>query len=1133
MKFKYSIPFILAFLFFSSLYYFAGYNNNILTKRATKQILGNAPLNQKDRMLWEFLRLRNPQTGKIPNGIRRNSLEYATSLPGSIKNLNSKNNNIQSNDWVLRGPVNIGGRTRALAIDVLDENIIIAGGVSGGMWRSDDGGKTWTKTFTPLQLQSTSCIAQDIRQGKENIWYLGTGEYFNIYGGLRGDGIYKSTDSGHSWFILPSTVSNSPQSWDNSFDYVWNIVTDHTNLDEDIVYAATAVGAINRSTDGGNTWKRVLGGFGNTYSWFTDIEISPSGVLYATLSQKTFAEEDDSFVKGIYRSTDGINWTDITPSFMPPKYRRIVIGISPSDENQVYFLAETPLSGQMTISSRGDSLWHSIWKYDFISGDGSGQGGQWENRSDFIPAPTRRRSQFNSQGSYDLVIKVKPDNPYVVYIGGTNLYRSTDGFTSNDNTTHIGGYCWNDTACAEIYTYTNHHADEHSIVFLPSNPNVMFTGSDGGVANTLDNMAEHVEWQSLNNGYFTTQFYTCRIDHATNSKEIIGGLQDNGTLYTNSSDFDFPWTSPAGADGFCCAIADSGKAYYTSQNSSYQPFIKIYKVLLDETGERITRKRIDPIGGKDFIWNTPFILDPNNSNIMYLAGGRMLWRNNNLGLIEVDGGKDSIATQWDSLSYTRLDSINPSAYRGERITAVSASKSPSDVVYYGTSYGRVFKIQNANQGNPKPIDITSELFPKLANVGCVAIDPNDADNIFVVFTNFSIQSIFYSKNGGTNWDNVSGNLEQFSTGAGSGPACYWLTVLPVNGKNLYLVGTSTGIYSTSYLDSLYTVWEQEGATTLGNDMVYMLDSRVSDSYVTAASFGVGMYSSYIKTLQPIPEKPSLLYPENQSNGILKSIILKWKYVDNAYYYKLQVAEDSEFQNIIFEKDGIKNDSLEIFNLIQGLKTYYWKVIARGSGGISQASTIWSFSTAIEPPELVFPPNNADSVEIPIQLIWEELTEADKYHLQISQNMIFSKIVIDSVLTQNQFQSDNLLDNQRYYWHVSAINSNHEGVFSDKLRFKTKNTVNVNEQFNEKISFTIFPNPAINSTQLNFKLNNDDRVVIMLYNSNGQSIRTVVNAMFSSGEHSIVLKTDNLAQGIYYCEFKVGIMNISKVLNIVK
>ena len=157
--------------------------------------------------------------------------------------------------WSVRGPSNVGGRTRALARDVDNPDLLLAGGVTGGMWRSSDGGNLWSRTTTPEQLPSVTCIVQDTRPGHHNVWYYGTGELrtnSTRFGGAlySGDGIFKSIDGGKSWTQLPATVSNTPQLLDQPFDYVWKIVIDQSNSNTDVLLAAT-YGGIMRSTDGG------------------------------------------------------------------------------------------------------------------------------------------------------------------------------------------------------------------------------------------------------------------------------------------------------------------------------------------------------------------------------------------------------------------------------------------------------------------------------------------------------------------------------------------------------------------------------------------------------------------------------------------------------------------------------------------------------------------------------------------------------------------------------------------------------------------------------------------------------------------------------------------------------------------
>ena len=246
-------------------------------------------------------------------------------------------------------------------------------------------------------------------------------------------------------------------------------------------------------------------------------------------------------------------------------------------------------------------------------GNGADTNGVWVNLSANLPQDTVHRfNGFNAQGSYDMVVAVQPGHSNNVFIGGTNIYRSTDGFTTSTNTTQIGGYKI-DTHLPLIEPYKNSHSDEHTLNFLPSNPNVLLNGSDGGVYRTMDCLADTVEWEVLDNGYLTTQFYTVTIDHSKTNNIIIGGLQDNNVRFINSTDQEEDWTTPLFGDGSYCAIAPNGFTYVSKQLG------KTYKMDLDTNGNVNAFRRMDPIGGEyDFI--NPFVIDPNNPNRMYMLG---------------------------------------------------------------------------------------------------------------------------------------------------------------------------------------------------------------------------------------------------------------------------------------------------------------------------------------------------------------------------------------------------------------------------------------------------------------------------------------------------------------------------------
>lgn len=784
-----------------------------------------------ERLAWELKRLADPATGKIPDNVRQKELAFAATLPKDIE-AGVIRRGIPP--WTNRGPWNVGGRTRAFGVDVSNESHLLAGSCSGGMWLSTDGGSSWTASNTNSQLKNATCLVQDTRSGHTNVWYYGSGEGYGASPSgagayYLGDGLFKSTDGGASWTQVGSTAGGSPQSFSTNWQLVWNVALDPSAADTNTEVYAACYNAVYRSVNGGTSWTLVRQG----NSYFTDVAVTSQGVVYATLSS-------DGSQKGIWRSTDGITFTNITPANFPTSFKRIVIGIDPNNENNVYFLAHTPNFGKLTRNYLGEAEYNSFYRYTYVKGNGSGDtGGLWKDLTANLPSSGGPFDKWNVQGSYDMVVKVKPGDSNSVFIGGTNLYRSTTAFKDSTHTTFIGGY-EQFSKLPTINSYANHHPDQHGLVFSPSNPNVMFSTNDGGLFKTLDNTASTMVWQPLNNGYLTSMFYTVSIDHATSGDNvIIGGAQDNGSWFTNNTDPVHAWVQPRGGDGSFCAIADGKSTYYFSIQNA-----KMMKTTLDINGNKTAFTRIDPIGLKNYKFINPFVLDPNNNNIMYLAGGKYLWRNSDLSGIPMMSGWDSITTNWTRWA----DSIpNGNIF----MSAVSVCKTPANRVYYGTDVRRIYKVDSANTGTHKPVDITSTtsgvIFPG-GSVSCIATDPRDGNKLMVIFSNYNAYSVFYSEDGGSTWSKQGGNLEPADA---TGPSVRWASIIPVADGTIYMLATSTGVYATTTLNGLNTIWVQQGTNTIGNAVCDMIDFRTSDGLVVVATHAGGMYSATFTSVNNI------------------------------------------------------------------------------------------------------------------------------------------------------------------------------------------------------------------------------------------------------------------------------------------
>jgi hypothetical protein len=177
----------------------------------------------------------------------------------------------------------------------------------------------------------------------------------------------------------------------------------------------------------------------------------------------------------------------------------------------------------------------------------------------------------------------------------------------------------------------------------------------------------------------------------------------------------------------------------------------------------------------------------------------------------------------------------------------------------GVLESQVFRLDDAHTGDPVPRDVTGPGFPQGAYVSCIAADPSDPDRLLVVFSNYTVRSLFFSADGGATWSAVGGNLEGRPDGTGDGPSVRWAEIVPRADATVYFVGTSTGLYATTQLAGDATAWAQEGAATIGNVVVDMIDARPLDGFVAAGTHGRGVFSAVVDAqvgAEPEPEVPA-------------------------------------------------------------------------------------------------------------------------------------------------------------------------------------------------------------------------------------------------------------------------------------
>ncbi len=814
--------------------------------------------NGRDRAAWEFNLLRDPRTGKIPDHIRAEEIAFAKRMPirggRSVSGIQSLNGTEVANNYVAVGPTQNAGRTRTLAFDKryngTSNKVIISGGINGGIFRSTDGGATWAFVHPQDEIRSVSCLAQDPRAGHEDTWYAGTGEAIGVSAAypnafVFGNGILKSIDNGATWTMLSSTADNNPAQF-SQFDVVHRLAVHPVTGD---IYAAIQRRIV-RSQDGGLTWSSVLEGTTPTTTdgGVGEIIINSAGTkLYAAITGRN----PDRSLVGIYTSSTGnLNaWTRIaggtngnvdsvagwpaydnsqtnTDGSFSSGWGRIVLSLAPSNQNLLYALIE---NGNSASANKPEA---ELFKADLGANT-------WTRLSDNLTATrtvttTNTTKYFEGQGGYDMCIGIHPTNPNLVFVGGVNLFRSTDGFATSTSVSFVGGLS------SSTFTDSNgaSHPDMHYVVFDPSTPNRMITCMDGGLAETLDATATKITWNLFNSQLQTFQYYHVNIDPTTGSTMFTGGAQDNSTSLRDI--FGLLGSSlPDSNDHYILLGGDGGMAAITQKNASGKQFLfcsaqnaQAYRLRLFTPFDNTSLTSIKPAntGNGEFV--TYYHVDPDNTDYIYFPVSDTLYRSSSSTTVTTSG-------------WTRMDGVT-AAMTNSSIYSLATTRggyTANNYLFIGTADGNVYRLKDpmgTAATTATPDKITPSGMTSGSIVTDISVNPRNQDTVMCVVSNYGVASIFWTGNATAptpTWQTVEGNLTLPSV-----RACE--IVAKTTGVEYY-VGTTVGLYSTTNIAAGGTTWVREGSGMIKTAVVNSLAYRWTDNTLVVGTHGNGMFMANI------------------------------------------------------------------------------------------------------------------------------------------------------------------------------------------------------------------------------------------------------------------------------------------------
>jgi uncharacterized protein (TIGR03437 family) len=577
-----------------------------------------------------------------------------------------------ANAWTLLGPAGANGsegiesgHVSAILTDSRNPEWILIAAGGGGIWRSKDGGAGWQPLADNLPSLASSALALDERTGA---LYYGTGDQCcDSYGA----GIFRSPDGGVTWI--------NSNGWDqdrNKPQFVGGItprILVHP-LDSRTLFAARNSG-LWFSGDGGERWARLVPGFISDAA----IDSSNPSRIYAAVGA-TLGDASN----GLYRSNNGgMNWERVPGLPFGSGIGRMSIALAPSNPLVIY----------AALVRSSDQQLSGVYR----SSDG---GNSWTR----LPAPAALfDSAGQGQGYFDNYVAVDPRDPNVVYLGGVELWKSTDG-----------GAAWRVLSLTADGRTRIIHEDQFSIAFKPGNPDTVYVGNEGGIYRSPDGGNS---WQSLNTGLPITQFNFVAV-HPQNPLIVLGGTQGQGLVRFNGSSI---WAELIRGDAGQIVFdpSDPDVVYVAKQR---------FRLMRSGPGDVFTQVSAGINSADRVSFYPPITVQPGNTPVLYFGTYR-LWASSNRG------------DTWTAVSG---DLTN-----GGTLTAIAVS--PDGSIYSGSSDGRI-SVSNGSGSSRSGGGLPNR------TVTSIAVDPRLPGTAYLTVWGFGTGHVFRTADAGYTWTEINGNL---------------------------------------------------------------------------------------------------------------------------------------------------------------------------------------------------------------------------------------------------------------------------------------------------------------------------------------------------------------------------------------